>query len=53
MERIEEKGLLLSEYPPGVRPSQYTFPRRNRLISAWSDKLIVIGAGNRSGAHIA
>ena len=42
MERIEEKGLLLSEYPPGVRPSQYTFPRRNRLISAWSDKLIVM-----------
>ena len=51
-ECIEEKGLLLSEYPPGTPPSQYNFPRRNRLISAWSDKLIVIGAGNRSGANI-
>lgn len=49
---IEKKGLLLSEYPPGIRPSQYNFPRRNRLISAWSDWLIVIGAGNRSGANI-
>ena len=52
MESIEKYGLLLSEYPPGVRPSQYNFPRRNRLISAWSDRLIVIGAGNRSGANI-
>lgn len=46
MGRIEEKGLLLSEYPLGVRPSQYNFPRRNRLISTWSDKLIA-----KSEAH--
>ena len=29
MECIEQNGLLLSEYPPGTRPTQYTFPRRN------------------------
>ena len=28
MKCIEEKGLLLSEYPPGTPPSRYTFPRR-------------------------
>ena len=52
MEKIKEKGLLLSEYPPGTKPTKYAFPRRNRLISAWSDKVIVIGAGKGSGAYI-
>ena len=52
MKCIEEKGLLLSEYPPGTLPSRYTFPRRNRLISSWSDKLIIIQAGKGSGALI-
>lgn len=52
MERIKEKGLVLSEYPPGTEPSSYTFPQRNRLIAAWSDRLIVIAAGRGSGAMI-
>lgn len=51
-ERIRESGLLLSEYPPGTEPSEYTFPKRNRLIAAWSDRLIVIAAGRGSGAMI-
>ena len=38
MDKIIEKGLLISEYPPGTRPTRYNFPKRNRLISAWSDK---------------
>ena len=52
MERIIENGAVLSEYPPGVMPSQYRFPWRNRLISAWSDEVVVIGAGKGSGAFI-
>ena len=52
MERIRETGLLLSEYPPGTEPSNYTFPQRNRLIASWSDRLIVIAAGRGSGAMI-
>ena len=52
MECITERGLLISEYPPGTRPTKYTFPRRNRLISAWSDRLIVIAPGKGSGALI-
>ena len=52
MERIKEKGVVLSEYPPGTEPSNYTFPQRNRLIAAWSDRLIVIAAGRGSGAMI-
>lgn len=52
MKRIRERGLLLSEYPPGTEPTTYTFPRRNRLIASWSDRLIVIAAGRGSGARI-
>ena len=52
MDCIAEKGLLLSEYPPGVKPSRYTFPRRNRLISAWAEHIVVIAPGKRSGALI-
>ena len=52
MEAIRENGLLLSEYPPGTTPSVYTFPRRNRLIAAWSEELQVIAAGKGSGARI-
>ena len=52
IERIKENGLMLSEYPPGTGPSSYTFPQRNRLIAAWSDRLIVVAAGRGSGAMI-
>lgn len=51
-ECIEKEGIVISEYPPGVRPTKYAFPRRNRLISAWSDELLVVAAGKRSGALI-
>lgn len=52
MEGIVRQGLLVSEYPPGTKPNKYTFPRRNRLISAWSDEIIVIAPGKGSGALI-
>jgi DNA processing protein len=51
MKKIIENGAVISEYPPETQPSQYAFPRRNRLISAWSDELIVIGAGRGSGTN--
>lgn len=52
MDKIRERGLLISEYPPGTRPTRYNFPKRNRLISAWSDKVIIIAPGKGSGALI-
>ena len=50
-EKIAESGCILSEYPPGTGPRRYMFPRRNRLIAALSDRLVVIDAGRNSGTE--
>ena len=50
-ESICEAGCILSEIPPGIKPRQYMFPRRNRLIAALSDELYVIDAGRNSGTE--
>ena len=47
---IAERGLVLSENPPGVRAYQGAFPRRNRIIAALAPVTIVVEAGFRSGA---
>lgn len=52
MKRIEEHGILLSEYEPGVPPSRYTFPRRNRIIAAIAEEIYIPDAGKGSGAYI-
>lgn len=49
---IENKGLLISEYIIGTRPSKYTFPERNRIISGISDGVLIVEAKQRSGALI-
>lgn len=50
-EQISEQGMILSEYPPGTAAYPSHFPRRNRLIAAWSDEMYVIGAGRNSGTR--
>ena len=49
-EHIENNGCLISEYPPDTPITRYTFPVRNRLISALSLGTVVVEAGARSGA---
>ncbi|MDY6037839.1 MAG: DNA-processing protein DprA [Eubacterium sp.] len=51
-EEIEKHGLLLSEYEDGKTPQKYTFPVRNRIISAISDAVVIVEAGARSGSLI-
>lgn len=50
--RIVGSGLALSEAPIGSRPVKGAFPKRNRIIAALSEPLVVIEAGDRSGALI-
>ena len=50
LHRIAGTGLLVSEYPPGVRPARHRFLTRNRLVAALSGATVVVEAGIRSGA---
>lgn len=49
---LENGGALISEFPPGFRPSKISFPIRNRLLSAMSLGVIVGEAPSKSGALI-
>lgn len=49
---IGERGLLVSERPPGLQPRGKDFPRRNRLISGMSAGVVVVEAAQRSGSLI-
>jgi DNA processing protein len=51
-ERVAERGLLLTEFPPGERPNAGSFPRRNRLISGLARVTVVVEAAVGSGALI-
>lgn len=48
----EQNGTVITEFEPKVPASRYTFPIRNRLISALSSGVAVIEAGLNSGALI-
>ena len=50
--RIGERGLVVSEYPPGVEPSPWRFPARNRIVAGLARATVVVEARERSGALI-
>ena len=49
---IVKSGCIFTESPPGTKPTRYSFPRRNRIISGLSNATVVIEGAERSGAVI-
>jgi DNA processing protein len=50
LQRIADEGIVVSELPPGSRPSRPRFLARNRLIAAMTCGTVVVEAAARSGA---
>ncbi|GAA2861899.1 putative DNA processing protein DprA [Actinoplanes cyaneus] len=48
--QIAERGLLISEWPPGAEPLRHRFLIRNRVIAAATAGTVVVEAAARSGA---
>lgn len=50
--KIEQHGLIISEYPPGTEYRSWNFPQRNRLISGLTRAVVIIEAAEQSGTLI-
>ena len=48
---IADRGLVVSEYPPGVVARKHHFLARNRLVAGLAEGALVVEAGARSGAR--
>lgn len=48
---VMDRGLLLSEMPPGASPTRHRFLHRNRIIAALAAGVLVVEARWRSGAQ--
>ena len=50
--RMEDGGLVVSEYEAGVEPAPWRFPARNRIIAGLCEAVVIVEARARSGALI-
>ena len=52
MTELENRGAIVTEYPPGTAPQGWRFPPRNRIISGLSRVVVVVEAGVTGGALV-
>jgi DNA processing protein len=50
--RVQERGLVLSELPPGTGAWRWAFPARNRIMAALAAMTVVVEGAERSGSLI-
>jgi DNA processing protein len=50
-DEIADRGLLVSEWPPGAEPLRHRFLIRNRVIAAATAGTVLVEAAARSGAR--
>ena len=51
-EQIAKQGCIISEFPLGTKATASNFPRRNRIVAALSEGVLVVEASNNSGSLI-
>ena len=49
---LESGGALLSEFAPDFRPTDWSFPQRNRIMAGLAKATLLIEAGEKSGTLI-
>ncbi|MGD9817852.1 MAG: DNA-processing protein DprA [Desulfomonilaceae bacterium] len=52
IEEMAEKGVVISEFRPGMEPLKTNFHRRNRIVSGLCKAVLVVEASRRSGSLI-
>jgi DNA processing protein len=50
--RVQERGLVLSELPPGTGAWRWSFPARSRIMAALAGMTVVVEAAARSGSLV-
>lgn len=49
---LDEGGLIISEYPPGITPDSQKFLARDRIMAGISQGVLVIEGSERSGTRV-